>query len=105
MPSVTAGGGKRRRVGTNRCSRSEKGLTSLPVIHAVAMQGKGAMGLKVIKPTWEQTGSGLKIAREGTVLLEFANALEKQKYDWENKQVCRRAGSGNNGDGGGGRPL
>ena len=50
-------------------------------------QGKAAMSLKVIKPTWEHVGSGLKIRKEGTVLLEFANAVSQQQYDWANKQV------------------
>ncbi|KAL4441252.1 hypothetical protein ABPG77_011489 [Micractinium sp. CCAP 211/92] len=48
-------------------------------------KGKAAMTLKVIRPTWERVGSGLAISREGTVLLEFANALGPQKYDWEQK--------------------
>jgi hypothetical protein len=43
----------------------------------------------VIKPTWERTatGSGLKIARDGTVLLEFANARGERDYDWEGKEA------------------
>lgn len=47
------------------------------------------MGLKVIKPTWERvpTGSGLKIARDGTILLEFANARGERDYDWEGKET------------------
>jgi len=47
------------------------------------------MTVKVIKPTWERTstGSGLKIARAGTLLLEFANSRGERDYDWENKQT------------------
>lgn len=47
------------------------------------------MSLKVIKPTWERvgTGSGLKIARDGTILLEFANARGERDYDWEGKET------------------
>ena len=45
------------------------------------------MTLKVIKPTWAHVGSGLRMQREGTVLLEFAQSLGPQKYDWENKEV------------------
>ena len=39
-------------------------------------KGRGAMTVKVIKPTWERTttGNGLKIARVGSLLLEFANS-------------------------------
>jgi len=50
-------------------------------------KSKGAMGVKVIRPTWERvpTGSGLKIAREGTLLLEFAHAKGEREYDWEGK--------------------
>ena len=45
------------------------------------------MSLKLIKPTWEQVASGMKISREGTVLLEFANALAAQQYNWTQKEV------------------
>lgn len=52
------------------------------------LQGKSAMSLKVIKPTWEQVGNGgLKVAREGTVLVEFAAAQGPRQYDWEKKEV------------------
>ncbi|KAG7673446.1 hypothetical protein Ndes2526B_g03107 [Nannochloris sp. 'desiccata'] len=52
-------------------------------------KGRGAMTVKVIKPTWERTptGSGLKIARDGTLLLEFANSRGEREYDWENKET------------------
>ena len=47
------------------------------------------MAVKVIKPTWERvaTGSGLKIARDGTIFLEFANSRGEREYDWEGKAV------------------
>jgi hypothetical protein len=47
------------------------------------------MTVKVIKPTWERTaaGSGLRIARDGTLLLEFAPARGEREYDWENKET------------------
>jgi hypothetical protein len=51
------------------------------------LQGKAALSIKVIKPTWERVGSGLKISREGTVLLEFATSLGPQQYDWSKKEV------------------
>ncbi|GAB4819044.1 hypothetical protein N2152v2_006090 [Parachlorella kessleri] len=50
-------------------------------------KGKGAVSLKVIKPTWVKsgTGSSISVGREGTVLLEFANSQGEKNYDWENK--------------------
>ncbi|PSC72124.1 ssDNA-binding transcriptional regulator [Micractinium conductrix] len=48
-------------------------------------KGKSAMAIKVIRPSWQQSGTGLSVAREGVVLLEFANALGTQQYDWQNK--------------------
>lgn len=50
-------------------------------------QGSAAMSLKVIKPTWQQIGSGLAIEREGTVLLEFAKSTGPKSYAWEQKEV------------------
>ena len=50
-------------------------------------KGRGAMSLKVIKPTWERisTGSGIRVSREGTVLLEFAQGKGDRVYDWDGK--------------------
>lgn len=50
-------------------------------------KGRGAMSLKVIKPTWERisTGSGIRVSREGTVLLEFAQGKGDRIYDWDSK--------------------
>lgn len=50
-------------------------------------KGRGAMSLKIIKPTWERTpnGNGIRVAREGTMLLEFAQSKGERVYDWENK--------------------
>lgn len=50
-------------------------------------KGKGAMSLKVIKPTWERLPGGLKVTRDGTVLLEFARNIAAQQYDWGSKEV------------------
>lgn len=50
-------------------------------------QGSAAMALKVIKPTWQQIGSGLAIEREGTVLLEFAKSTGPRSYAWDQKEV------------------
>ena len=46
------------------------------------------MSLKLIKPTWERvsSGSGITVARDGTVLLEFANVRGERDYDWESKE-------------------
>jgi hypothetical protein len=46
------------------------------------------MSLKVIKPTWERvaTGSGIKMSRDGVLLLEFATSKGEREYDWEGKQ-------------------
>jgi len=50
-------------------------------------KGRGAMSMKLIKPTWERisTGSGIRVSREGTVLLEFAQTKGDRVYDWETK--------------------
>jgi hypothetical protein len=51
-------------------------------------KGKGAMSVKIIKPRWERVPSGsvgLRIARDGTVLLEFAQSRGERQYDWDNK--------------------
>ena len=47
------------------------------------------MALKVIKPTWKAVGSGLSLARAGTLLLEFAPAVagQQQQYSWDSKEV------------------
>lgn len=63
-------------------------LASIPALPALP-QSKGAVAFKVIKPTWVRvsTGSGISVAREGTLLLEFANAISERNYDWEKKGV------------------
>lgn len=50
-------------------------------------KGRGAMSLKLIKPTWERisTGSGIRVSREGTVLLEFAQSQGDRVYNWDMK--------------------
>jgi hypothetical protein len=52
-------------------------------------KGRGAMTIKLIKPTWERvpTGSGLKVARDGTLLLEFAASRGEREYDWDSKET------------------
>ena len=46
------------------------------------------MSMKVLKPTWERipSGTGLRVAREGVIFLEFANSRGERDYDWEGKQ-------------------
>lgn len=50
---------------------------------------KGACTVQVIKPTWGKTstGQGLTVTRDGTLLLEFANAKGEKEYDWDAKEV------------------
>lgn len=50
-------------------------------------KGKGALSVKIIKPSWERipTGSGIRVSREGTVLLEFANGFGDRNYAWDKK--------------------
>lgn len=52
-------------------------------------KGRGAMSLKLIKPSWEKTaaGSGLRVGRNGTLLLEFAASKGEREYDWESKEM------------------
>lgn len=56
---------------------------------------KGACTVQVIKPTWGKTstGQGLSVTRDGTLLLEFANAKGEKEYDWDAKEVWRGPGS------------
>lgn len=59
-------------------------------------KGKGAMCLKVIKPTWEVSSNGMQsISRAGVILLEFAAGgggqggqagYGSRSYDWSAKQ-------------------
>lgn len=44
--------------------------------------------MKIIKPTWERvpSGTGIRVARSGVMLLEFASARGEREYDWENKE-------------------
>ena len=59
------------------------------------------MALKVIKPTWKAVGSGLSLARAGTLLLEFAPAVagQQQQYSWDSKEVRASRLAGWLGDG------
>jgi len=44
------------------------------------------MSVKLIKPTWERiANTGMRVAREGTLLLEFAASKGDRVYDWERK--------------------
>jgi hypothetical protein len=74
------GGGSKSRLCVGR-------LLLMPDLSCFHLQGKAAMSIKVIKPTWEPVGSGLKISREGTLLLEFAQSVGPQQYDWSRKEV------------------
>jgi hypothetical protein len=74
-------------------SASWAGLHLLCVRMQTTPQGKAAMAIKVIKPTWEAKSSGLAIQREGTVLLEFAPNVGTQTYDWSRKEVRPPMGS------------
>lgn len=52
-------------------------------------KSKGVVSVKAIRPTWGKTGtgSGITVTRQGTLLLEFANARGERDYDWEKKEV------------------
>ncbi|KDD76494.1 Whirly transcription factor [Helicosporidium sp. ATCC 50920] len=52
-------------------------------------KGKGAVTLKLIRPTWVRSGSGngISIQRDGTLLLEFATAKAEREYDWDRKET------------------
>ncbi|KAK2078294.1 hypothetical protein QBZ16_004163 [Prototheca wickerhamii] len=51
-------------------------------------KSKGVVSVKAIRPTWGKTGtgSGITVTRQGTLLLEFANARGERDYDWEKKE-------------------
>jgi hypothetical protein len=48
-------------------------------------KSKGAVSFKIIKPTWERTASGIRLSREGTMLLEFATGSGDRSYAWGSK--------------------
>jgi|TARA_B110000208_G_scaffold9338_1_gene11954 hypothetical protein len=51
---------------------------------------ESALQIAPIKPTLEAAGNGLKVQREGTILLSLATArgtLSEHGYDWQNKQI------------------
>ncbi|CAI5994276.1 unnamed protein product [Closterium sp. NIES-64] len=50
-------------------------------------KGKGALSFVPIAPKFRVTQTGAyALTREGSVLLNFANAIGTRKYDWDNKQ-------------------
>ncbi|CAI5506076.1 unnamed protein product [Closterium sp. Naga37s-1] len=50
-------------------------------------KGKGALSFVPIAPRFRVTQTGAyALAREGSVLLNFSNAIGTRKYDWDNKQ-------------------
>lgn len=51
-------------------------------------KGKGAMSMKPIKPSFRTLNNGgISLAKEGAILLEFANTTGPRSYDWTNKQT------------------
>ena len=73
---------------TGNSNPEESTINKINVYTAYTVyKGRGAMSLKVIKPTWERisTGSGIRVSREGTVLLEFAQGKGDRVYDWDGK--------------------
>lgn len=80
--------GKVTRLFTTRAAAFDAEVSKINVYTAYTVyKGRGAMSLKLIKPTWERisTGSGIRVSREGTVLLEFAQSKGERVYDWDNK--------------------
>jgi Whirly transcription factor len=68
-------------------------LVTTPVTRPTAAdytvyKSKGAISFKVIRPTWERvpTGSGMKVSRDGTLLLEFASSRGERDYGWDEKE-------------------
>eukprot|EP01040_Poterioochromonas_malhamensis_P007351 gene7351-7932_t len=55
-------------------------------------KGKAALSIKPIAPTFQAVGNNQKLAREGSLLLEFAPAggngmaTNQREYDWSKKQ-------------------
>ena len=80
--------GRMTRLFTTRAAAFDADVSKINVYTAYTVyKGRGAMSLKLIKPTWERisTGSGIRVSREGTVLLEFAQSKGERVYDWDNK--------------------
>lgn len=48
-------------------------------------KSKGAVSFKIIKPTWDRAASGIRLSREGTMLLEFATGSGDRSYAWGSK--------------------
>jgi hypothetical protein len=71
-----------------KCCHLQNGLSEASPLSLLASQGRGALSIKVIKPTWERAGAeSLRLGRAGTLLLEFANSKGEREYDWERKEV------------------
>lgn len=61
--------------------------TRVPAVYTAytVYKSKGAVSFKIIKPTWERTAVGIRLKREGTMLLEFATGSGDRSYAWGSK--------------------
>lgn len=64
-------------------------MNRIPAVYTAytVYKAKGAVSFKIIKPTWERTASGIRLSREGTMLLEFAtgSGAGDRSYAWGSK--------------------
>lgn len=50
-------------------------------------KGKGALSIRPIHPQFRPTTGGMKLHKEGSLMLEFAPSIGTRQYDWEKKQI------------------
>ena len=62
-------------------------LNRVPAVYTAytVYKSKGAVSFKIIKPTWDRAASGIRLSREGTMLLEFATGSGDRSYAWGSK--------------------
>lgn len=79
---------QRARVATApRAFSTDADMSRTPAVYTAytVYKSKGAVSFKIIKPTWERTASGIRLSREGTMLLEFATGSGDRSYAWGSK--------------------
>lgn len=66
---------------------NDKDVNRVPAVYTAytVYKSKGAVSFKIIKPTWDRAASGIRLSREGTMLLEFATGSGDRSYAWGSK--------------------
>ena len=68
-------------------SVNDADVNRVPAVYTAytVYKSKGAVSFKIIKPTWDRAASGIRLSREGTMLLEFATGSGDRSYAWGSK--------------------